>query len=77
MKSDHLVRFAADLRVHAHVDATVDLNPDPADLHVLKIKGVDFYFRADGSGYDGWGMATAGSGFEWKRRPDSSSGTPG
>ena len=57
MKMDDLERFAEDLR--RHVGLTVELLPDSnADgLHVLRINGVDFFFRADGSGYDGWGKA--------------------
>ena len=57
MKMDDLKRFAEDLR--RHVGLTVELLPDsnPDGLHVLRINGVDFFFRADGSGYDGWGRA--------------------
>ena len=56
---DDLERFAEDLR--HHVGLTVELLPDsnPDGLHVLRINGVDFFFRADGSGYDGWGKALA------------------
>ena len=55
MKMDDLERFAEDLR--RHVGLTVELLSDsnPDGLHVLRINGVDFFFRADGSGYDGWG----------------------
>jgi hypothetical protein len=57
MKMDDLERFAEDLR--HHVGLTVELLPDsnPDGLHVLRINSVDFFFRADGSGYDGWGKA--------------------
>jgi hypothetical protein len=57
MKMDDLERFAEDLR--HHVGLTVELLPDsnPDGLHVLRINGVDFFFRADGSSYDGWGKA--------------------
>ena len=57
MKMGDLERFAEDLR--RHVGLTVELLPDsnPDGLHVLRINGVDFFFRADGSGYDGWGKA--------------------
>jgi len=57
MKMDDLERFAEDLR--HHVGLTVELLSDsnPDGLHVLRINGVDFFFRADGSGYDGWGKA--------------------
>jgi len=55
MKMGDLERFAEDLQ--RHVGLTVELLPDsnPDGLHVLRINGVDFFFRADGSGYDGWG----------------------
>ena len=55
MKLDDLERFAEDLR--HHVGLTAELLPDSNldGLHVLRINGVDFFFRADGSGYDGWG----------------------
>jgi len=57
MKTNDLERFAEDLR--RHVGLTVAAIPDsnPDGLHVLSINGVDFFFRADGSGYDGWGKA--------------------
>jgi len=57
MKMDELERFAEDLR--RHVGLTVELLPDsnPDGLHILRMNGVDFFFRADGSGYDGWGRA--------------------
>jgi hypothetical protein len=57
MKMGDLERFAEDLR--HHVGLTVELLPDsnPDGLHVLRINGVDFFFRADGSDYDGWGKA--------------------
>jgi hypothetical protein len=62
MKSDDLVRFATDLRTLIHGDAVVGLSPHPTGLNVLHIAGVDFFFRADGSGYDGWGMALSKKG---------------
>ena len=57
MKIDDLERFAEDLR--CHVGLTVELLPDSNSdgLHVLRINSVDFFLRADGSGYDGWGTA--------------------
>ena len=57
MKMGDLERFAEDLR--HHVGQTVELLPDsnPDGLQVLRINGVDFFFRSDGSGYDGWGTA--------------------
>ncbi len=56
MKAEDFERFAEDLR--QHVGLTVEFQPDadPEGLHVLHINGVDFFFYANGSGYDGWGM---------------------
>lgn len=56
MTRDDLERFAEDLRRHAEL--TVEFLPDndPQGLHILKINRVDFFFYANGSGYDGWGM---------------------
>jgi len=31
----------------------------PNGLHVLRINGIEFFFYADGSGYDGWGRAVS------------------
>jgi len=56
MSPDDLERFAADLQVHARSLLELELDSDPEGLHVLRINGVDFFFNADGSGYDGWGM---------------------
>ncbi len=58
MELEDLERFADDLRERA--DLRVELFPDanPSGLHVLRINHVDFFFYADGSGYDGWGMQT-------------------
>ncbi len=52
-----LERFAAGLREIANVKATVDLSPHPGGQHVLQVEGVDYYFNANGTGYDGWGRA--------------------
>ena len=57
MKAEDFKRFAEDLRTHAGLDVTLQLDADPEGLHVLRIKKVDFFFHADGSGYDGWGMS--------------------
>ena len=55
MNTEDLRRFTADLQEHASVSAELHIDPNPEGLHVLHINGVDFYFGADGSGYDGWG----------------------
>lgn len=57
MMADDLQRFAVDLRTHTGVAIELALDPKPNGLHILKINGVDFFFHADGSGYDGWGKA--------------------
>ena len=57
MKPDDLKRFADDLRDHTGLTVGLELDPVPDGLHVLTIDGADFYFYADGSGYDGWGRA--------------------
>lgn len=59
MKLDDLKRFAEDLRRHVGLTVELALDSHPDGLHVLHIDGVDFFFRADGSGYDGWGKALA------------------
>ena len=58
MNLEHLERFADDLRQHAGLVVELLPDPDPAGLHVLRINHVEFFFYADGSGYDGWGMPT-------------------
>ena len=55
MKADDLTRFADDLRAHTGSNVGLELDPKPDGLHVLTIDGTDFFFYADGSGYDGWG----------------------
>ncbi len=57
MKGEELQRFADDLRRLAGVPVELRIDSDPTGLHTLRINGVDFFFRADGSGYDGWGKA--------------------
>ena len=56
MNIENLERFAEDLRQHAGLAVELLPDPDPQGLHVLRINYVDFFFYADGSGYDGWGM---------------------
>ncbi len=55
MKTEDLERFADDLRAHVGLNVELALDANPAGLHVLRIHGVDFFFHADGAGYDGWG----------------------
>ena len=55
MNADDLTRFADDLRDHTGLDVVLNLDPSTDGLHVLTIDGADFFFNADGSGYDGWG----------------------
>ena len=62
MNTDDLTRFADDLRDHAGLDVALALDPKPDALHVLTIKGIDFYFYADASGYDGWGQGEPNGG---------------
>ena len=56
MNAEDLERFAEDLKTFAHIETAVEPDPNPDGLHVLRIGKVDFFFNADGSGYDGWGM---------------------
>jgi len=58
----HLARFADDLGYHTSLKTSVKLSSDAEGMHVLHIKGVDFFFYADGSGYDGWGRAMSSPG---------------
>ena len=57
MTADDLNRFAEDLRVQLGLSTDVHIDAKPEGLHVLRINGVDFFFNADGSGYDGWGRS--------------------
>ncbi len=52
-----LERFAADLERLTDIDTKVELASNDDSLHVLRVKDVEFYFYADGTGYDGWGRA--------------------
>ena len=60
MTVDDWQRFAEDLQAHAGVTAEFHPDPDPDGLHVLQINESDFFFNADGSGYDGWGRRVSG-----------------
>jgi len=62
MNADDLQRFTEDLRNQLEVSTELHIDADPEGLHVLRINGVDFFFRADGSGYDGWGRSCANPG---------------
>lgn len=55
MKAEDLQRFANDLRRLAGVTVELRIATEPEGLHTLRVNGADFFFRADGSGYDGWG----------------------
>lgn len=55
MKTEDLKRFAEDLQQHTGLQVALELDDRPDGLHILNVNGVDFFFRADGSGYDGWG----------------------
>jgi hypothetical protein len=55
MTAEDLQRLAEDLRLHVGLTVELELDDKPDGLHVLNIAGVDFFFRADGGGYDGWG----------------------
>ena len=55
MTTEHLQRFADDLRAFLGLAVEFEPNPDPTGLHILRINGVDFFFYANGTGYDGWG----------------------
>ncbi len=56
-----LERFAEDLRDHAGMEAVFEADESANGLHTLTISRVDFYFGADGSGYDGWGRYVGGN----------------
>ena len=55
MTADDFMRFAKDLRERAGLKVILELALDRQGLQTLQINGVDFFFNADGSGYDGWG----------------------
>jgi hypothetical protein len=57
MTAEDLQRFAEDLRMLTGLTVEVSLSDEPDGLHTLRINGADFYFHADGTGYDGWGKA--------------------
>ena len=60
MTIDDWQRFTDDLKAHAGVSAEFHPDPDPDSLHLLQINEADFFFNADGSGYDGWGRRANG-----------------
>lgn len=57
MKAEDFQRFADDLRRLTGVSVELRIDSELDGLHTLRINGVDFFFRADGPGYDGWGKA--------------------
>lgn len=73
MTGDDLRRFADDLREWAGLNVVVGMSRRPDGLHSLTINGVDFFFYADGSGYDGWGKCMTRE--ESGRKPDTTSPT--
>lgn len=50
-----LHRFSRDLAKLTGITTKLEVDPSRDGLHVLEINGVDFYFSANGHGYDGWG----------------------
>ncbi len=50
-----LERFVEDLNDHASVNAVFQPDESAEGLHVVTINKVDYFFNADGGGYDGWG----------------------
>lgn len=54
---EELKRFAEDLETHTGLATKLDLSREDDGLHVIQIDGADFYFNANGTGYDGWGRA--------------------
>lgn len=59
MSPDDLQRFAEDMADIGGLKVAVELATKPDSLHILQINGIEYFFRADGSGYDGWGMSLA------------------
>lgn len=53
--ASELEKFASDLGSLPDLSVSFEQDKSPDGLHVLTINGVDFYFYADGAGYDGWG----------------------
>ena len=62
MNAEDLRRFADDLNNQLGLTTELHIDADPEGLHVLRIDSVDFFFYANGSGYDGWGRTCAGPG---------------
>jgi hypothetical protein len=59
VNTEDFERLAEDLRRHAGLAVEFLPDSDPEGLHILRINHVDFFFNADGSGYDGWGKQIA------------------
>lgn len=57
MNAESLQRFADDMRCLTGLVVETRISFDSDGLHTVRINGKDFFFRADGSGYDGWGKA--------------------
>lgn len=57
MTAEDLQRFADDLRMLTCLTVEVSISTELDGLHALRINGADFFFHADGSGYDGWGKS--------------------
>ena len=53
--ASELEKFASDLGSLPKMSVSFERDESPDGLHVLSINEVDFYFYADGAGYDGWG----------------------
>jgi len=62
MTGNDWTQFADDLREHTRLDVRFEPDANADGLHVLTIDGADFYFNADGSGYDGWGRGVTQGG---------------
>ena len=54
MTAEDLQRFAEDLHLLTSLTVEVSISSEPDGLHTLRINGADFFFHADGTGYDGW-----------------------
>lgn len=65
MKTEDLLRFAADLREMAGLNVKVIIDDKIDGMHVLKIAGTDFFFYANRPGYDGWGRGN----LHWGAKP--------
>lgn len=54
-RATELEKFAGDLGSLPGLSVSFERDKSSDGLKVLNINGVDFYFYADGAGYDGWG----------------------